>query len=270
MRSRPEMTFKGTIFAMLASTTCALTWPMTAALARTVEAAPDLDAWIEEVRKSDLPLQSIPQRILLLDSRIDDPSQKNFLAEATIMDKLSPFVFIDGASSALTAKLNRDPSAGAGKGRRVNLAEATSANVVIAEMSGKAPVLYVNNGKTLRKLGNLKPYNGDKSPNLILSWLFQNLGYDGILLARKGSYVLVTGSAQVLGREKIQALAIRGSDSQLALLDKKRSGSSLLEIESSKGPYALFRILALAKDSGELPTGIKLTIQRDPGKKDAE
>lgn len=232
-------------------------------LARTVEGAPDFDAWISEIRKTTFPLQTVPQRILLLESKIDDPAPKNFLKDASALEKISPFIFVDEPSLSLTQKLNRDLATEGSKGRVPGLAGTTSANVIISDMEGNSPVLYVNNGKTLRRVGTVKPFKMEKTPDAILGWLFQSLGYDGVLLGRKGSYVMVASAAAVLGKEKIQALAIRGSEAQMALLDKKRSGSSLLELESSKGPYGMFRILALAKDSNDLPSGMKLTIQRD-------
>jgi len=270
MRSRFRKIFPVKIVVAAQAFTSGMFLHGAVALARTAEPAPDIDAWIAEARQTSLPIQSIPQRILLLETKIEDPVAVNFLADATGLEKISPFIFIDAASSTLTAKLNHDSSAKGTKGRKINLSESTSANVVIAQLSGNSPLLYVNDGEKLRKLGNVKPYKGDKSPDSVLNWLYQVLGYDGVLLARKGTYVLVSGSAAVLGKDGIQALAIRGSESQLALLDKKRSGSSLLEIEVARGPYAVLRILALAKDSGELPVGVKLTIQRERIKKESE
>ena len=240
--------------------------------ARTLEPAPSLDAWITEIQGADLPAQTVPQRLLLLEGGVGDAEEKNFIADAVLLEKSSTLIFIDGPSARMSSKLNSaaaEKKLTSPKARAAALPGSTSANVVIANIGGKSPVLYFNDGQRLRKLVTVKAYSGDKSPDSILTWIYQCFGYDGIILGQKGSYVIVGGPAATLGREKIQALAIRGSDTQLALLDKKRSGISLLELEVSKGAYAIFKILALAKDAKDqsgLTVGTKLTIQREAAK----
>ncbi len=231
--------------------------------ARTLEPAPDLDSWIDEIRSASFPLQTVPQRLLLLESAVEDKSEVNFIPDGRAIDKISPFFIVDGPSADLSFKLNRESNGADTKSKKLPLALKSNANVVIAGIRDQAPSIYINDGQKLQKIGTIKPYSGDKSAESILTWIYQSFGYDGVILGRKGSYVIVGGPSFIFGKEKIQALAIRGSDSQLALLDKKRSGVSLLEFESSKGPYAIFRILALAKDSTTLPPATKLTIQRD-------
>ena len=231
--------------------------------ARTLEPAPDLESWISEVKNASFPPLSVPRRLLLLESEVSDKSEVNFIVDGRAIEKISPFLVVDGPSADLSLRLNQESGGLTKKTKKLPLALRSSANVIIAGIRGKEPSIYTNDGQQLHKIGAGKPYHGDKSPESTLAWIYQCLGYDGIILGRKGAYVIVGGPASIFSREKIQALAIRGSDSQLALLDKKRSGVSLLELEASKGAYAIFRILALAKDSTTLPTATKLTIQRD-------
>ncbi len=245
-------------------------WMASPVLARTEEPLPDINAWIAEVRDSALPMAEVPRRVLLLEAGIEVSPEKNYLSDGLAIEKISPLFFIDESSAKLSSKLNQDSGAKPSKARQESLASTYSANVIFAGVKGKTPILYTNDGKRLRKIGPVMPYKGDKSPNSILTWIYQCLGYDGIILARKGPYVIVGGPASTLSREKIQALAIRGSESHMALLDKKRSGISLLELQISKGGYGIFKILALAKDSKELPIATKLTIQRDSAKTEKE
>ena len=231
--------------------------------ARTLEPAPDIDSWIIEVRNAPLPPQAVPQRLLLLESSIDDKNEVNLITDGTEIGKISPFFLIDGPSAELSVKFNREQKGGKSKAQKVPTPSRSSANVIIAGIQGESASIYTNDGRELRKVGVVKPYSGDKTPESILTWVYQSFGYDGIILGRKGSYVIVGGPSYVFSKAKIQALAIRGSETQLALLDKKRSGVSLLELEASKGPYAIFKILALAKDTSNLPTATKLTIQRE-------
>lgn len=231
--------------------------------ARTLEPVPDIDSWIIEVRNAPLPPQAVPQRLLLLESSIDDKNEVNLITDGSEFGKISPFFLIDGPSVELSVKLNQEPKGGKSKGRKVPTPSRSSANVIIAGIRGESASIYTNDGRELRKVGVVKPYIGDKSAESVLTWIYQSFGYDGIILGRKGPYVIVGGPSSVFEKDRIQALAIRGSESQLALLDNKRSGVSLLELQSSKGPYAIFKILALAKGSTTLPIATKLTIQRD-------
>lgn len=231
--------------------------------ARTLEPAPDIDSWITEVRNAPLPPQTVPQRLLLLESSVDDKNEVNLITDSSEIGKISPFFLIDGPSAELSVKLNRKSKGGKVKAQKALAPSISSANVIIAGIRRESASIYTNDGRDLRKVGVVKPYSGDKSAESVLTWIYQSFGYDGIILGRKGAYVIVGGPSSVFRKERIQALAIRGSESQLALLDKKRSGVSLLELQSSKGPYAIFKILALAKGSTELPIATKLTIQRD-------
>ncbi|NBQ54410.1 MAG: hypothetical protein EBU49_12655, partial [Proteobacteria bacterium] len=122
----------------------------------------------------------MPQRLLLLDSTLEEKTEVNFIADGLALDKISPFFFVDGPSDDLSIKLNRESSGGTPKSKRLPLASRSSANVIIAGIRGNAPSIYTNDGLEIQKIGTVKPYSGDKSPESILTWIYQCFGYDGI------------------------------------------------------------------------------------------
>lgn len=225
------------------------------AAARTIEPMPDLDTWVAETVKKPWAEDVVPVRIQLLGGGIGTASSDAFVENALDYRPLSPFSFVDKSSAFFSTRLNP------GDGTKPNPA-GSPANLIFSDIKGKSAAVYINDGRKVRKLGNVAPYRGDAAPASVLQWTFQSLGYDGVILAVKDIYALVAGSAQVMQGEKIQALAIRSSEKSIALLTKKRSGSGLLQLEKSKGGFAIFRILAKAKDTSELVQGTKLTIQK--------
>ncbi|MEY4631617.1 MAG: hypothetical protein RIQ81_1737 [Pseudomonadota bacterium] len=225
------------------------------ARARTVEPAPDLDGWIKEVRAAPIAEQYIPARIQIVAGPVASAATDSLIQNGEEFRPMSPFTFIDRGTAQFSQKINSGDSAKKG-------AAAIVANLVFSDVKSSSAAVFYNDGIKLRKLGSVKSYSGDASPASLVQWTFQSLGYDGVILAVKGSYVLAGGPATILKGDKIQALAIRGSEKSMALLTNKRSGAGLLELEKSSDGYAIFRILALAKDAKELLVGTKLTIQK--------
>jgi hypothetical protein len=197
----------------------------------------------------------IPLRIQLLSGGIATATTDSFVENAIEFRTLTPFKFIDRGSAQFSSRINPGDPAMLGM-------SGIPANVVFAEIKSNSASLYVSDGKKARILGKVRPYRGDGSAASVLEWTLQSLGYDGVIISVKGTYVLAAGSSKMLQGEKIQALAIRSSEKSIALLTRKRSGSGLLQLEKAKNGYAIFRILAKAKDTSALLPGTKLTVQK--------
>ena len=76
--------------------------------ARTLEPAPDLDSWISEVKNASFPPLSVPRRLLLLESEVSDKSEVNFIVDGRAIEKISPFLVVDGPSADLSLRLNQE------------------------------------------------------------------------------------------------------------------------------------------------------------------
>jgi hypothetical protein len=96
-----------------------------------------------------------------------------------------------------------------------------------------------------------------------VDWIFSNLGWDAVVLDRKGNYVLSGGVASSFSTEGLMALAIADSVSTMALKrTRRKKGLGLLRLVDQYGPYGLFEILFMGNSEKLISTGTKLIIER--------
>ena len=99
------------------------------------------------------------------------------------------------------------------------------------------------------------------SLNNAAEWLSSSMNHDGVVLATKGSFILVRIPPKT-GRNEMQALTLQNSARKFALPQESAIGSAILGSVAIKGHYGIFRIVT-GEDNP--PTGTKLILEK--GKK---
>ena len=135
------------------------------------------------------------------------------------------------------------------------LAEADT--IVYAPQSRKeAWSLLMRDGGRLRRID--QPFTAARlTPSLIYEWLFELVGYNGVVLDQRDSWVLV-GSASKVFKEGDQAVVYERSTKSYFLKEQEKTeASAILECEQAKLGYGVFKIL-ISKNPPKI--GDKITI----------
>lgn len=111
----------------------------------------------------------------------------------------------------------------------------------------------------------------EKSPSSfntesLYRWLAKSFGYDGVVLDKKGEYLLVGSSTVFFKRKSMQAMAFRDSEKKFSLRPSEREGMGLLTLVKKSGSYGIFKVLFLGRGYAEVPIGTKVLVE-DPGQK---
>ncbi len=96
---------------------------------------------------------------------------------------------------------------------------------------------------------------------VLYRWLAKAFGYDGVILDKQGDYLLVGSATLFFKKKSIQALAFKGSHNKFSLRPSEREGMGLLTLVKRSGAYAIFKVLFLGKDAGEIPLNTKVLIE---------
>jgi len=125
---------------------------------------------------------------------------------------------------------------------------------------------------TFRIVNNAKEILAkEKSPTSfntesLYRWLAKSFGYDGVVLAKKGEYLLVGSSTVFFKKKNIQAMAFRDSEKKFSLRPSEREGMGLLTLVKKSGSYGIFKVLFLGRGFTDVPLNTKVLIE-DTGQK---
>lgn len=96
--------------------------------------------------------------------------------------------------------------------------------------------------------------------NNLKIWFGKNLGYQGIALDYKNGNLLTLNLMKNFKSARMQALAISDSENQF-ILKSDSKGGGLFKLETSEGPYAIFKVLLLEKGGQDIKPGTKLIFE---------
>jgi hypothetical protein len=212
--------------------------------------------WIAEV----LPKAEVLPRRIAFVTELPTKGVPQFLTlDAARFNQQGYFQTVDAASISWDLKLNKK-SFESRDSFAVALALTKADAIVFAPKKGEWTIHSAIGGRnSIIVRGPAPP--GTKEENLI-AWLTSILGWDGVVLGRKDQQLIVGSTKAILSQPQLQALAVDGSVSKLALSQTERVGSGLLSLTYSKDGIGIFDIVFLGKGVKDIPIGTKLIIEK--------
>jgi hypothetical protein len=218
--------------------------------------APSLSSWRDEVKN---PGGAFPRLLTFVTALPEDGPPKFLQFDTDEFNKLGFFQAASAATAAWDIKLNK--GAFAGQNSLQVAQELTHADtVVLAPEKGDWKILRVKDGKRVQ-LASAKPAKSAKPADL-MDWLPEALGWDGVVLAQSGDFLLVGSTKSLLAQPEIQALAVSSSEKKLILNPGEREGAGLLSLRETTAGLAVFDIVFLGQGVSSLPPGTKLIIEK--------
>jgi hypothetical protein len=98
----------------------------------------------------------------------------------------------------------------------------------------------------------------------IKAWLNKSLGYNAVVLAVKGDFLLVGRLTEDFKGNALQALAVKESHLSIRVAENASKGLGILAYVSGKGSIAVFRTIFLEKGIVSVPVGTKLILEKSP------
>jgi hypothetical protein len=89
----------------------------------------------------------------------------------------------------------------------------------------------------------------------------KTLGYDGIVLAQKGNFLLIGSTSGMLEKEDLQGLVLGGSEKSAAITDNSFTGSALISKISQDHGFGLFSLLA-SSSAQKIAPGTKIILEK--------
>lgn len=98
-------------------------------------------------------------------------------------------------------------------------------------------------------------------------WISTALGYDGLVLDRRGEYYLVAAATSYLRKPDLQALALKSSHNKLYIKAGERSGTALLSMVRKSGYFGVFKVTFFGQGINEIPINTKVILEQTNFKK---
>ncbi len=133
-------------------------------------------------------------------------------------------------------------------------------NGMLVEKGKKLSLVSWNQGKKSTLGPWPKPASGIKNSEGLLGFLRDKLGYDAVVLAEKGPFILV--GFILSPEEEGQGLLLRDSEKNIIVDSKKAQGKVLLQVLKIKGGYGVMEILLAEGKKVPIPIGSKVLLGR--------
>ena len=120
--------------------------------------------------------------------------------------------------------------------------------------ANKVHVYFLRDGKVKQKvLNSKKPIKWKKG-----HWFRKKLGYDGVVLARKGSFLLIESFYPF--KTDAQALSLTDSKKKFNVINRKKRGSALIQLLSKDGFVGVFEIVVADSKGDKISPGTKVLL----------
>jgi len=221
------------------------------------DVAPPLAQWAADVK--DAPT-SYPH-VMAFVTDLPAKGMPKFLdIDHAAFNALGYFQVPDQVSVAWDMKLNHDAISKLNP-FQVVLRLTQADTVVLAPPKGDWQFLRPGKHGERQVIAKVKPPQSTK-PEDVVAWLSTTLGWDGVVLAQKGDFLLVGSTTQILSTAQVQALAVSNSSTKFLLKQDERKGAGLLSLSETKGGIGIFDIVFLGAGIKALPVGTKLIIEK--------
>ena len=139
----------------------------------------------------------------------------------------------------------------------------SAVNKIFDVMPVDALVFLSSKGASVRiklKNGKVKKLKIKKKGKKVasVSWFIKKLGYDGMILDRKGDFLLVSTLKPQTSYG--QALTLRNSHKKIRFSKKSNKGSALIQFIEGKGTISVFEILIKDEKSKSIVPGTKILL----------
>jgi hypothetical protein len=134
--------------------------------------------------------------------------------------------------------------------------------IVVAPSKGPWRILWSGKSGATEETVATAPRPKTTDAPALAAWVQTTLGWDGVVLARRGPFLLVGSTAAILATPGAQALAVAASAERFHLTSDSRQGAGLLSLTESAAGYGVFDVVFLGEDGADIPIGAKLTIER--------
>ena len=230
--------------------------------ANTLKKAPSAKTWLDSLNLKTEESKKFPSKLLILNSfakGVPIPLVYNH----SQCEDVSFISCVEGQNFAYALKINKMPS----ELKLGDLMKFSGANLILVN-EGKGINLYLAGETEKMEFSKSGKLNEKLNPRKILNRLMAVLGYDGVVLAVDGPFLLVGGSEAAAKDNSKQGILIDKSADRWSLDSESQSSDSakskayaLLTFENSYEGYAVFRAF-FTDSSGEAKIGQKVIIEK--------
>lgn len=229
-------------------------------LAEVASSAPEPAEWYQSLTAQDLSQVTAPQNILAVASLSDNSLEKGLSTYKQFnfdaCREISVFRCFSPIDAAFTAKLNPQISFLGLKG----LWNFPSVDSVILPL--EKVTLYLKQPKLKVNLPISSADYSKANAQLLTDRILTGLGYDGVILATKGDYLLVGSVQSKLQKASKQGLVVGDSHAKWSLVRTKQAGVGLISLVSSSGGLGVFQLLLSSSTSQQsVPVGTKIMLE---------
>jgi hypothetical protein len=120
--------------------------------------------------------------------------------------------------------------------------------------------IQIDDGREIKSLAALpKPSTGSIGDTY--DWILGSLGYNGIVIDKRGNLFLVASRADIMSGQA-QAIVFGDSASRISVDRKQKAGTSLLNLVASSGSFGVFELTFQKPGTPQPKIGDKLSVSR--------
>lgn len=243
-------------------------------LAFSDESTLSIDEWFEEYKiKHDAIISSYPTNLIIIDE-IDDDEVKfmkiygadrtryHFL-KFTSEDSINYFIALNRKPDDLTVGEDEDVDKSNSKTKWIPfLFKSQMVDTIVYISDGKWSFYRLSQDRKIsRYVFKSKNFNTTiVAMKHIQRRLRRILGYDGVILDRKGDFVLI-GMLAPIRNESAQAVVLSNSCDKLGVRRLKKKVAGILEVDKVRKNIGIFRLIMEGRDDSAIEKGCKIMMQ---------
>lgn len=221
---------------------------------------PDALTWSEEVRPTLAQIPGLfPRRVLFL-AALDEASFADFGASLELRPALETSCYIERQTVAdleWELRLNRVRVKPRGLFRLIfDLAPVDT----VAVAGGLTPKIIMRPKNDLVDVPITTPAPEEATTDASV-WLLTQLHWNGVVLDRRGDYILI-GSCAVYLKEKTQGIALKDSAQKIGVPPGDKSSDNLLQMVGKSGHFGVFKVIFSRSKNDLFPVGTKVLLER--------
>ncbi len=226
-----------------------------------VDDAPPLADWLSKYKAKNSTKGAFPRKIAVVSGFAEKGEAPRFVnLDRDAFRQASYMEPADIESALWTLKI--DPKRYAETDPKELVFLLTGADtVVVAAPKAEWEILRLKDGK-VSSVAKAKGLKEATKPERVADWLPYALGWDGVVLERKGEFLLVGSTASLIATPEIQALAVTDSQGKFSLRGSERVGAGLVSLSTSSGGNGVFDIVFVGAGVRDIPAGTKLLIEK--------